>query len=155
MKFTNAKVSTLALSYTPQTDDTIHSKRWNNATFRADVNKPIILPPKRQKTIDSESIFERTLCHGTLPVSSIHQNTPFFIFCITTRPKLLTNDCAKINEGTLLSILIFHCLQLECPYALISKRFSADYYTSILRNSNKYINLIVTKKSAFFFNSTS
>ena len=83
MKYTNAQVSTLAFCYTPETDDTIHSKRWNNATFRADVNKPIILPqfiePRWQKAIVFESILERTLCHGTLPVSGIRQNTPYFV----------------------------------------------------------------------------
>ena len=43
MKLTNAKVSTLAFCCTPQTGDTIHSKRWNNATFIADFNKLTIL----------------------------------------------------------------------------------------------------------------
>ena len=42
----------------------------------------------------------RTLCHGTLQVSGIHQNKSRFIFHITTRPKLLVNDCVKINKGT-------------------------------------------------------
>ena len=46
----------------------------------------------------ADNTFERTLCHGTLQVSSIHQNTSYVICCITTRPKLLINDCVKINE---------------------------------------------------------
>ena len=44
--------------------------------------------------------FERTLCDGTYQVSGIHQNTSCFIFCTTTRPKLLINDCGKRNKGT-------------------------------------------------------
>ena len=47
-----------------------------------------------------ERTFERTLCHGTYPVSGIHQNTSYFIFCTTTRPKLLINDCGKRNKRT-------------------------------------------------------
>ena len=43
--------------------------------------------------------FERTLCHETYPVSGIHQNTSYLIFCTTTRPKLLINDCGKRNKG--------------------------------------------------------
>ena len=46
----------------------------------------------------ADNIFERTLCHGTIQVSSIHENTSYVICCITTRPKLLINDCVKINE---------------------------------------------------------
>ena len=46
----------------------------------------------------ADNSFERTLCHGTLPVSGIHHNTSYVICCITTRPKLLINDCVKINE---------------------------------------------------------
>ena len=46
----------------------------------------------------ADNTFERTLCHGTLQVSSIHQNTSYVICCITTRPKLLINNCVKINE---------------------------------------------------------
>ena len=49
-------------------------------------------------TIVFERTFERTLCHGTLQVSGIHQNTSYVICCITTRLKLLINDCEKINE---------------------------------------------------------
>ena len=44
--------------------------------------------------------FERTLSDGTYQVSGIHQNTSCFIFCTTTRPKLLINDCGKRNKGT-------------------------------------------------------
>ena len=47
-----------------------------------------------------ERTFERTLCNGTYQVSGIHQNTSCFIFCTTTRPKLLINDCGKKNKGT-------------------------------------------------------
>ena len=47
-----------------------------------------------------ERTFERSLCHGTYPVNGIHQNTSYFIFCTTTRPKLLINDCGKRNKGT-------------------------------------------------------
>ena len=54
----------------------------------------------REGSRSIEMIFERTLCPGTLQVSGIQQNTSFFVFCITTRPKLLINDCVKINEGT-------------------------------------------------------
>ena len=46
----------------------------------------------------ADNTFERTLCHWTLQVSSIHQNTSYVICGITTRPKLLINDCVKINE---------------------------------------------------------
>ena len=42
--------------------------------------------------------FERTLGHGTLQVSGIYQNTCYVICCITTRPKLLINDCVKMKE---------------------------------------------------------
>ena len=51
---------------------------------------------RKQYSVDTT--FERILRHGTLQVSSIHQNTSYFISCITTRPKLLINDCVKINE---------------------------------------------------------
>ena len=46
----------------------------------------------------ADNTFERALCHGTLQVSSINQNTSYVICCITTRPKLLINNCVKINE---------------------------------------------------------
>ena len=46
----------------------------------------------------ADNTLEGTLCHGTLPVSGIHQNTSYVICCITTRPKLLINDCVKISE---------------------------------------------------------
>ena len=46
----------------------------------------------------ADNTFERTLCHGTLQVSGIHQNTSYVICCITPRPKLLINDSVKINE---------------------------------------------------------
>ena len=75
-----------------------------------------------------------TLCHGTLQVSGIHQNTSCVICCVTTRPKLVINVLCKdkriVNEQ-LLPILIFHFLQLVHLYALISRRFSAEYYRSI------------------------
>ena len=41
----------------------------------------------------ADNTLEGTLCHGTLPVSGIHQNTSYVICCITTRPTLLINDC--------------------------------------------------------------
>ena len=54
-----------------------------------------------------ERTFERTLCDGTAvsvsvwyQVSGIHQNTSCFVFCTTTRPKLLINDCGKRNKET-------------------------------------------------------
>ena len=43
----------------------------------------------------ADNTFERTMCHGTIQVSSIHQNMSYVICCITTRPKLLINDCVK------------------------------------------------------------
>ena len=46
----------------------------------------------------ADNTFERTLCHKTLQVSSFHQNTSYVMCFITTRPKLLINDCVKINE---------------------------------------------------------
>ena len=49
-------------------------------------------------TIVFERTFERTLCYGTLQVSAIHQNTSYIICCITTRFKLLINDCVEINQ---------------------------------------------------------
>ena len=76
MKLSNAQGSTLAFCNTPPTADTIHSKRWNNSTFRADSKRPIILPqfmePRWLKTIDFESTFAER--NGTLLVSGIHQN---------------------------------------------------------------------------------
>ena len=46
---------------------------------------------------------DKTLCLGTLQISGINQNTSYIICCITTRFKLLINDCVKIikySEGT-------------------------------------------------------
>ena len=50
------------------------------------------------------NVFERTF---ERPVDGIHQNTSYSIFCITTRPKLLINDCVKINEGTAIVLSYF------------------------------------------------
>ena len=55
----------------------------------------------------ADNTLERTLCHGTLQVSSIHQNTSYVICCITTRPKLLINNCVKINELQMISYCPF------------------------------------------------
>ena len=88
-----------------------------------------------------ERTFERTLCHGTYPVSGIHQNTSYFIFCTTTRPKLLINDCGKRNKGTAI-VPIFNCLRLVCLYARISRRFSADYYRSISFRKYNFLQLL-------------
>ena len=86
-----------------------------------------------------ERTFERTLCDGTYQVSGIHQNTSYFIFCTTTRPKLLINDCVKEQ---LLSIPIFNCLQLVCLYARISRRFSTDYYRPISFRKYNFLQLL-------------
>ena len=42
----------------------------------------------------------------------------------------------------LLSIPIFNCLQLVCLYALISRRFSADYYRSISFRMYNFLQLL-------------
>ena len=62
-----------------------------------------------------ERTFERTLCHGTYPVSGIHQSTSYFIFCITTRPKLLINDCGQRNKGTAIVHSYFQLLAAGMP----------------------------------------
>ena len=59
MKWTNAWVSTV-FCCTPQTDDTIHCRRWNNATLKADFNKLIISPLFMQPRMP----VARTLCRG-------------------------------------------------------------------------------------------
>ena len=46
-----------------------------------------------------ERTFERTLCHGTY-TGQRYSPEHVFIFCTTTRPKLLINDCGKRNKGT-------------------------------------------------------
>ena len=71
-----------------------------------------------------ERAFERTLCDGTYQVSGIHQNTSCFVFCTTTRPKLLINDCGMRNKETAIVHFYFQlfaagmplCSNLVCLY---------------------------------------
>ena len=81
----------------------------------------------------ADNIFERTLCHGTLQVSSIHQNRSYVICCITTRPKLLINDCVKINELRMNSYcpFLFSILCSWCNFMLSFQDASALSITGL------------------------
>ena len=83
-------------------------KKWESISFtqrrlhskvlqRSLICRLIKPSTSKLKTIVFERTFKTTLCRGILPVSGIrHQNTSDVIFCITTRPKLLINDCVNM-----------------------------------------------------------
>ena len=81
----------------------------------------------------ADNIFQRTLCHGTLQVSSIHQNRSYVICCITTRPKLLINDCVRINELRMNSYypFLFSILCSWCNFMLSFQDASALSITGL------------------------
>ena len=82
-----------------------------------------------------ERTFERTLCDGTYQVSGIHQNTSCFVFCTTTRPKLLINDCGKRNKETAISYCPF-LFSIVCSWYAFMLEFQD---TSVLIITDLYL----------------